>query len=280
MSLIQSEAIVVHSRKQGETSKILVLYTQRAGKITAMAKGSRTTKSRYLGVLEPFNHISMVYYQKDTRDIQYISSAEIINHFPGIHGNLKKMALAAIPCEIIERAEENEHENNRLFRLLLEFLTALEQQENGLLNFVQSFQIKFLDIAGFKPQLERCNNCHRTDADEFQFFSLENGAYLCGRCVPGVETGIRLSAFALENLRWYSSTPLSQAFRAKINARTGKEIDFFLLSNLRYHIEHLQYLKSLEYIEKLKASLSQSQEGIMSDKPQKIEEKVNGEKIK
>jgi DNA repair protein RecO (recombination protein O) len=279
MSLIRSEAIVLHSRKQGETSKILVLYTQRAGKITAMAKGSRTTKSRYLGVLEPFNHISMVYYQKETRDIQYISSAEIINHFPGIHSNLKKMSIAAIPCEIIERAEEKEHENHRLFRLLLEFLTALEQEENGLLNFVKSFQIKFLDIAGFKPQLERCNNCHRTDAAELQFFSLENGAYLCSRCAQGVEAGMRLSAFALQNLRWFLSTPLSQAFRARIDARTGKEIDFFLLSNLRYHIDHLQYLKSLEYIEKLKASFSQSQEKPKSNKPERIEEKVNDEKI-
>ena len=62
MAIKKAEAIILHSRKQGETSKILTLYTREFGKMSAMAKGSRGTRSKYLGALETFNHVSLVFY--------------------------------------------------------------------------------------------------------------------------------------------------------------------------------------------------------------------------
>ncbi|HNY91144.1 MAG TPA: DNA repair protein RecO, partial [bacterium] len=92
MPLSKTEAIVLHTRKQGETSKILSLYTLHYGRLSVMAKGARSLKSRYSGVLEPLTHIQIVFYRYEARDLHYLSQAEIVTPFASIHGQLGKMA--------------------------------------------------------------------------------------------------------------------------------------------------------------------------------------------
>ena len=166
---------MLRSRKQGETSKILTLYTRQFGKVSAMAKGSRGVKSKYLGALETFSYISLVFYRKEQRSLQYLSQATILESFPRLHSELGKLTLAAIPCEIVDKSEETEHPNVPLFQLLLDGLRAIESNTTGLRNVLRAFQLKFIALAGFEPNLHHCHVCGTSEPDVLHYFSLEHG---------------------------------------------------------------------------------------------------------
>ena len=256
MSITKTEAIVLHSRKQGETSKIITAYSSLFGKMTLMAKGARNPKSKFLGTLDTFNDISMVIYRKENRDIQYVSQADIVNSFQSIHASLGKMALAAIPAEMIEKNEPQEHINPVLFKLLKTTLETLDKSTTGLKNIIRSFKIKFVENSGFAPMLETCHTCGTPTISPVHYFDLERGFYTCESCGVPSEVNYKLSGKALEYLRWFSKSPVVSSFQAKISSPIARQIDEFLVLYIQYHFEHLKHLKSLKYLKDLSSNLS------------------------
>jgi DNA repair protein RecO (recombination protein O) len=260
MPLSKTEAIVLHTRKQGETSKILSLYTLHFGRLSVMAKGARSLKSRYSGVLEPMNHLQIVFYRYESRDLHYLSQAEAVNPFPDLHGQLGKLALAAIPCEIIERNEAAGHANHPLFRLLLESLMVLDQAKSGQRNVVRAFMLRYLDISGFKGAYRLCLGCREEKQRERQFFDFASGGYRCSDCEGMAGEGQPLSRRALQALHYLDHAALEKSTHLRVEPELGRELDLFLLTNLRWHMEPLRFLRSVVYLEKLQAGLNQPTE--------------------
>ncbi|MBN2000546.1 DNA repair protein RecO [candidate division KSB1 bacterium] len=261
MGLEKSNAVILYGRKQGETSKILTVLTQKFGKLTLIAKGSRSMKSKFLGALEPYTVAQIVFYRKENREMQFLSDAAMIQPFVHIHAQLGKMALAAIPCEIIDKSEENEHVNRELYKLLVETLSALDVAASGHKNIIRVFYIRFLKLSGFEIELRYCSGCHKTEVDERQYYLFADGAYYCRACLDSNSDSFVLCKYILELLRWYNTIPLSQAHRARVAMTQGREVDSFLMTNLRYHVEGLENLKSIRYFIQLQSNLKMQQKG-------------------
>ena len=255
MALVKTEAVILHSRKQGETSKLVTFYSRHYGKLVLVAKGSRSVKSHYMGVLEPYQHVAIIFYLKENRSVYFLSQAEIIASFPSIHATLGKMALAAIPCEIIEKTEVAEHVCPELYNLLVDVLQALENARSGHKNIIRAFHLKFLHISGFKPALDSCERCGKEDVTGDVSFALDKGVYHCDACGRIGAEPVLLSPQALITLRWYAAIPVQHAAQAKIAAATGDEVDAFLIKYLRIHMEGLDHLNSLKYLQQLQKRL-------------------------
>ena len=60
---LKTEAIVLRSIRYGEADRILHLYTPRYGRIGAIAKGARRSRSRFGARLEPFFHVRAVLHR-------------------------------------------------------------------------------------------------------------------------------------------------------------------------------------------------------------------------
>jgi DNA repair protein RecO (recombination protein O) len=259
MSLTKASAIVLHSRKQGETSKILQLYSLEHGRISVMVKGSRGLKGKYWGTLEPLNHIAIVFYHKQNRDLHFVSQADLIDGFPGIHKQLGKLTLASIACEIVNRGEEKEHENRRLYYYLLQTLTALNIHESGLRNFLRAFILKYLELSGFTPNFAVCSICGKAPIKPSCRFSLDKGAVICATCEPeAFSQCIDIQVPVLHFLYRLSKNEIKSAGTRTVNREIGDEADRLLFLYLKYHIEHLDQMKSLDYLEKLKFLMSDS----------------------
>ncbi|OQX87133.1 DNA repair protein RecO, partial [candidate division KSB1 bacterium 4484_87] len=181
MSLQKTEAIILKTQKQGETSKILTLFTKSKGILKVIAKGSRGLKSRYFGTLEPLNHISLVYYFKETRDLQLLSQADIIDSFIDLRENLEKYAIGMFCCELVQRTQL-EQANPVLFRNLLKLLISLNSATERYMNFLFWFILRFLDISGFKPELNQCQVCGTTRKQGLLRFSVLRGGFACEKC--------------------------------------------------------------------------------------------------
>jgi DNA repair protein RecO (recombination protein O) len=255
MALTKSQAIVLHHRDQGETSRIVTLFTLLFGKTSVIAKGSRSLKSHHGAALEPFTHVDVVFYKKETRDLQFLSQADILNPFARIHGQLGRIALASIPCEIVERHEVVGYAGAALFRLLLETLTALNDADGGLRNIVRAFQIKFAGLSGFKPELAHCARCGKETIETFVTFDFASGSYCCSSCDVSAGLGVRMSGYTLQVLRFLQSAAVRRATAARLYAEQGVEIDQWLLRFLGYHMESLHYLSSVKHLQQLEESI-------------------------
>jgi DNA repair protein RecO (recombination protein O) len=78
----------------GDSSSIALLFTEDLGKISVIVKGARSPKSKYGKIVDPLNYLSVVLYKKETRDLQLLSGADIIEHYPAMKNDLNKLGYA------------------------------------------------------------------------------------------------------------------------------------------------------------------------------------------
>jgi DNA repair protein RecO len=202
--------------------------------------------------------VSIVFYQKEDRQMQYLSQASILQPFMKLREQLGRISLAGIPCEIIEKSEIERQAHPQQFQLLLDTLLALETQTTGLRNIVRAFIVQFISGAGFAPELTHCHFCLRPEADAVNYFLLRDGFYSCQSCGHYQQDGRRISGYALQLLRWFSSVPVASAAQVQADKTTGDALDSILFDYLISHIESLEALKSFAHLQKLQAKLIKS----------------------
>lgn len=258
MALYKSEAIILHSRKQGETSKLLSLYSRNFGLIKVVAKGSRSLKSHYWGVLELFNHIDMVYYHKEAREVQFLSQASILTTFKTLPADINKMAVAATLCELIEATEPHGSANPGVFKLLQAFLTILDQRSAGWWNLLRGSLLKFLELSGFRPEFDYCETCHTDQINGNNYFVFQNGGYQCGNCMKVTPPGLLLAADAIKMLRWLQKTELAQQTTVRVPQLIGRQVDHFIFGFLAYHLEGSGHLRSIKFLHKTQSGLKKT----------------------
>ena len=249
MPLQKTEAVVLKTQRSGETSKIVTLYSPKYGKIKVVAKGSRGLKSRFFGSLETLNHVSIVYYFKETREYQFLSQADIIHTYDKIKTDLNKYALATVCCELIDRTEL-EQANPYLFQILIDVLNGIDRAKQNLVSYYFWFLLRFLKISGFNPNFAQCKICRTENPEEAVRFSIVNGSFSCGKCSLQEPTAVTVSATAIQYLRKLQETSIKNL--DLIKTTTEKECEMLLLSFMQYHIEETKYLKSLKFFNAIK----------------------------
>ncbi|MBX7045338.1 MAG: DNA repair protein RecO [Ignavibacteria bacterium] len=151
MALITDEAYVLRSVKYGDTSKILSLYSKENGKINCIVKGARNLKSRVLGVIEPFNKITIVFYHKQNRDLQMLSKAETITNFAGMKSDLDKLEIGYRILEMMNKAVYDNEHSHELFELLSNTFTFINRTDEDSSFVYLYFQIHLCEVLGISP---------------------------------------------------------------------------------------------------------------------------------
>ncbi|MDZ7263980.1 MAG: DNA repair protein RecO [candidate division KSB1 bacterium] len=248
MPLQKTEAVVLKTQRSGETSKIVTFYTLKFGKLKAVAKGSRSLRSRFFGSLEPLNHVTIVYYFKETREYQFLSQADIINAHDKIKADLHKYAIANVICDLIDRTQIGQA-NPALFYLLIEILGGIANCRHHLNNYLFWFLLRFLKLSGFQPNLQHCQICRKEQFDGMVRFSLANGGFSCRQCQAPEPSAITVSTATILYLRKLQTMAMNQIEMLAIT--TESECELLLLSFLRYHIEETKYLTSLKFLRQI-----------------------------
>jgi len=155
MALVTDEAVILRTVNYGDTSKILTLYSKNNGKINCIVKGARNIKSRVLGVIEPFNHITIVFYNKENRDLQMLSKAETIKNFRVIKTDLDKLTVCYRILEMMNKVVYDKEHSNELFELLIRSFNYINESspENSAEIFISYlyFQVNLCEVLGISP---------------------------------------------------------------------------------------------------------------------------------
>jgi DNA repair protein RecO (recombination protein O) len=204
---LKTEGIVLRTLRFGEADRILHLYTPNRGRMSAIAKGVRRSRSRFGGRLEPFFRLQLVLYEGRS-DLLTVTSAETVAPHARLRSDARALDAAARAADAVGRLFESTDPNPAVFHLLANELGLLDAdpgrhatQANQL-----AFRLKLLVAAGLSPQLSGCAVCG--EREHLAGFSGAAGGVVCGACEgSGFPLGEEAHGFMVEAL----GRPLAEA---------------------------------------------------------------------
>ncbi len=183
---LKTEAVVLRSLRYGEADRILHLYTPHRGRVGAIAKGVRRTRSRFGGRLEPFSRVALVLHVGRS-DLHTVTSADSVWPHHRLRESAVALDTAARACDAVSRLFEDAEPHPPVFHLLCNELALLDElggREDfpALANQI-AFRLKLLVAAGLTPQLAACASCG--EREHLTGFSGAQGGVVCQSCEAG-----------------------------------------------------------------------------------------------
>jgi len=197
MPLHETDAFVLRTFTIKEADKVCVFFTRESGKLRGVAHGARRLKSRFGASLEPFTEVSLVYFQKEHKELVSVSNCEIINS-QFVEGMSSEMLgamhyLAELVIEFVPDHEPNE----RVYRLISATLESLRRigapelvdappdakdRNEKLPAIARYFEIWMLKLAGFFPHWKNCGVCEKDLAGQATVWLTTEGIPQCSAC--------------------------------------------------------------------------------------------------
>ena len=212
MAVYKSKGIVLRSIRFGEADRILDLYTQDSGLISAIAKGIRRTKSRFGGRLEPLSCVDFLAYEGRTLDT--VTQVEVLRSFHGVREDLRRFGAAGGMVATVRALSGGDEADRRVFNLLYHALDALEGRDSGFESIGAAFSLKLSVLAGYTPRLDACVACERDLGDlpgDPVYFAPDLGGILCPECRPAMSNAFPLTPGALDALQTLVARPIRDA---------------------------------------------------------------------
>src|SRR6201994_3885011 len=188
MGPVRTEAVVVRSIRYGEADRILHLYTPDRGRVGAIAKGVRRSRSRFGGRLEPFFRLRIELHE-GRGELLTVTGAETVDGHRHLREDAAALDAAARACDAVGRLFETSEPHPGVFNLLCRKLALLDERvardrtpadaRSGAL----AFRLKLLLAAGLAPQLGACAACG--EREHLVGFSGAAGGVVCASCEAG-----------------------------------------------------------------------------------------------
>jgi DNA repair protein RecO (recombination protein O) len=219
----KTEAVVLRSLRFSEADRILHLYTLERGRVGAIAKGVRKTKSRFGGRLEPLSHTELMLHE-GSGELQTVTGVDLVRSHRATREQGYRLAVGLIGAEAVLRLFAEPEPNRRAFAALTRFLdlldevTAARQARPAHDPLALSFQLKLLWLSGYLPHVTACVECGAES--ELVGFSARAGGAVCR---VHARASFAISPEGLAGVERLLSTPLADAAAAGLGERASRE---------------------------------------------------------
>lgn len=159
LSILKTRAIVIKTQEFKESDKLVWLFTEDFGKITAIAKGARKSKNRYSSSTLPCSYGEFVLFKG--KNLYTINEITIIDSFQQVLRNLDTITYASYFNELIDIATEQDEVNKELFK---ELVTAFYFIKNDVMDIevlARAFETKLLKATGYELNFDQCVKCRK-----------------------------------------------------------------------------------------------------------------------
>ena len=230
----KTEAVVLRSFRLGEADRVLHLYTLDRGRVGAVAKGIRRTKSRFGARLEPLSHVEAILHQ-GSGELHTVTGVDLIRSHRSAREDPYRLGVGLVGLEAMLRLFSEEEANRRAFDALVRFLDVLDDAPSGsgrpaLDPLALAFQLKLLWLSGYLPHLSSCAEC---GADgPIVGYSPRAGGAVCRDCASGA---LALSAAGLATVDGLLRRPLDEAAQAVQSERGAREALGVVTGSYEYH---------------------------------------------
>ena len=180
---VKVQGVILRSLRYGEADRILHLYTPQRGKVGAIAKGVRRSRSRFGGRMEPFFRLNLVLHEGRS-ELLTVTAAETVAGHPRLREHAGALDTAARACDAVSRLFDTSEPHPGVYNLLCNELALLDSDpaRAGHANQL-AFRLKLLLAAGLAPQLAACASCG--EREHLSGFSGAAGGVVCPACEAG-----------------------------------------------------------------------------------------------
>lgn len=245
------EGIVIKEIRFKDTSKILTIYTRNNGKISAMAKGAYKAKSQLMAGTQLFSHNE--YQFNKGRSFYYINQADIIESFYSVRENINRVMYGSYILELVDLSTMAEEDNENLFLLLEKGLGVLSKLDENFLEFILAYELKYISFLGYRPALDRCVVCNKSNFNNFKF-SIEQGGIICSECFHKEPYCEYMDWDMYKAMRTLLYKPLDEVNSLKFSKGTTFKLHEIMVKYILNKIDRkkfnsLRMLKTMENIE-------------------------------
>ncbi len=225
----RDEGVVLRTYKLGEADRIIVFMTKAHGKVRAVAKGVRKTKSKFGARLEPASQVLLALYE-GKGELHTVTDAEIIAANRDIREGYNLFVHAAPMLEAVDQMAQDHEPDVAVYLMLTRALATLNDRRTPLVT--TAFFWKLLAYSGVEPRLDSCVRCDA--AESLSAFDFQSGGAVCTNCSYG--GGVPISSEALDLMRQILGGHLNQALAQTVGETTA-EVERLAIAAIEHHIE-------------------------------------------
>lgn len=113
--ICQCPAIVLRATDFQETSRIVSVFSRSFGKVSLIAKGARSPKSKFAGKLEPGLIVDAVYHHKPGRSVHTLTDLSVQNPWPPNANHPDRYVARIAFTDLLNRLLPDDSSNESLF---------------------------------------------------------------------------------------------------------------------------------------------------------------------
>jgi DNA repair protein RecO (recombination protein O) len=194
-------AIVLGAIDYGDADRIVTLLTRDRGKLKGIARSAKKSRKRFAASLELFAKVEVRYRERAGAELAFLEESLLVDAHTALRASLDRIGAASYAAELVREAAWEKDVGAHLFDLLDAFLARLEKTDGACAGLVRAFELRALDVLGWRPELDACVTCGTTLLDdEAARFDPREGGVVCSRC-GDARTGHALSAGTLRTMR-------------------------------------------------------------------------------
>jgi DNA repair protein RecO (recombination protein O) len=238
MERFADRALVLGCLDYGDADRLVTLFTEQHGKLTAFAAGARKSKRRFAGALLPSTLLRVRLVERRGTTFR-LDEAEVERGHHSLRDDLPRIARAFYALELCRELLRDVQPHPQLFALLAGYLELLDQKAAGPTSLL-AFELTALAHAGLMPRFDRCAICGGAWGEGMRF-DPSHGGTVCGRCAERERGGLQLApdvARGLAELQRGARTPLS----APIRARGREVLNLFIAHQLGRRLKSVDFM--------------------------------------
>ncbi len=245
--IIKSKALILHSIRWHESSKIVYIFSRKWGRMGLIAKGAIRPKSTFAGNLETLNYVECVISKKAGRELQILTGIDVLDSFNQLRLDLEKLPYALAVLEVLDKVIEGHSADTIFFDFTIHTLQMIEKINQAELVFWY-FLLKLVSFLGFQPQLGQCHSCHTKNPSGTLRFHFNDGAVFCSDCAANSFGGMKLENQDWQYLRNLQAHPHKKLASFDQSIHSGYNFTPLLIEYLNHHTEKAINLKSLQLL--------------------------------
>ncbi len=215
---MEDSAIVINTLEYNESDLLVTFFCHNLGRVTAIAKGAKRSKKRFVNKLELFTFLDIDITLKEGRTLAFLNAAELHTSYLNLRKNYPHYVAASLVIELLQLATKEGEAEPELFKLSLWALHNLNQLHQPYKATIVLYLIRFFRIIGYEPNLQECASCktptvsgHR--GTSYRFIPA-TGQFYCSSCK--MKEGIPISLGTLRLLTKAQNLPLEKLHILKI----------------------------------------------------------------
>lgn len=179
-----TDGVVLRATPVGESDLVVMLFTRELGRVSAIARGARSSRRRFGAALGVLVHSELALARRGRgTELWTLERAEAITDHSALAADAIVVGHGSYGLELVRELTPAEVPEPEVLDLVLGLWAALGAGPSPSL--LRAFELTLCGLLGSGVALERCCGCGRTDdLDAGAVFDPVRGGVVCRGCAP------------------------------------------------------------------------------------------------